>query len=303
MTGFLYDPSNPPEGFDPTAITTINFGIRYEPLGVTIESASRTKGDNKHDVIIDEELSNVVHWALVFNYKSRESSYSIQMELERAIDGDTLLFPVRVYKRRSALHLGVFTGSWDDIMDLRRSHPMWGTEYSPGSNNCQHWVARMLISMRDFADSTRNRSFTIVDHTRYDRILDVLEIEGDQVENEFNPVMDGAIIFVVDAAVRAMAGEEPDGNQSMSWDETDDELVVSGNEASGTNDAVVGMKSATTARSDSIPATASDESSWIPSDFGFLPNLEDLLQGANNLVQSQEFRTVWEWLIPPEGLF
>ncbi|KAF3928584.1 hypothetical protein AA313_de0201850 [Arthrobotrys entomopaga] len=227
MAGFLYDPENLPQGFDPTAITTFRVGIRFEPLGITLDSSDMKGKKNNDDEIWPEEvLTDAVHWALVFSHRSNDSSYRIQIELHR--DGDKLLFPVRFFRHRASLKLGVWTGSWNDIMDLRKNHPMQGTEYSPSLNNCQHWVATMLVQMEELAKSTGDRSFKILDAPRYNRILGVVERNEGRVQHEFNSAMESLIIQGYNLCYRmavAYFGEDDENVNELDedWTESDED--------------------------------------------------------------------------------
>ena len=150
----------------------LNVGIRFEPLGQNTTS----NGD-----------ITITHWALVFT-PSDGAGWSFRVELKVNPD-NVLSFPARVFDNRVDAHpLATFTGYLDDILKLMQVHPMRGTSYSPTYNNCQHWVATLLIFIRAFSDSTPGRQYevTSANMSRYYNVLGVLTPDGDRLHHTPN---------------------------------------------------------------------------------------------------------------------
>ncbi|KAK6535596.1 hypothetical protein TWF694_002051 [Orbilia ellipsospora] len=173
--GQPYDSLNPPRGLNPSQITTFNVGIRFHSIGDDSTNA--------------EENIIAKHWALVFTPTFTLTPFSIQVELDNSQADGTLTFPIRVFDTQSSFPLGVYTGTWNDILSLMGSHPMYSTEYSAGWNNCQHWVAVMLVFIEAAGTFKAQRSFRVTERGRYDRVLGVLEkVEGSKLCHKVNVV-------------------------------------------------------------------------------------------------------------------
>jgi len=143
----------------------LNVGIRFQPIGQDTTSEDNITG---------------THWALVFT-PSDGAGWSFRVEL--VTDKDNVIsFPARVFDTRVYAHpLATFTGYLDDILKLMQVHPIRGTSYSTTHNNCQHWVATLLVFMRAFSDSTPGRQYEITSAIRHNKVLEVLTPSGDSL--------------------------------------------------------------------------------------------------------------------------
>lgn len=56
------------------------------------------------------------------------------------------------------------------------------------TNNCQHYVARVVVCME------KRRRLNIINYDKYYETLNVLEIFGDSIKNKKNPIFDAASI-------------------------------------------------------------------------------------------------------------
>lgn len=160
-----------------------NVGIRFEPLGGDTTSEDNIAG---------------AHWALVFT-PSDGAGWSLRVELEKNAD-NVISFPARVFDRRVYAHpLATFTGYLDDILKLIQVHPMRGTPYSAAYNNCQHWVATLLIFMGAVIDSTPGRRCEIASAniSRCDKVLGVLTPDGERLYHTPNLLLHSAHLMAV----------------------------------------------------------------------------------------------------------
>ncbi|KAF3906725.1 hypothetical protein AA313_de0201123 [Arthrobotrys entomopaga] len=172
-----FDPNELPQVVDADQVDPFELGILFQGL---------TADDNSETSI------HARHWALVLTepYKS----WSLQFELSKS--GAGISFPARLFNPSvEAFPLGTFQGSLRDITLLMQAHPMRSTTYSSSWNNCQHWVATMLVLMEALAikKEKEDRLFKISPTAlaRHDRVKKVLEWKTDgQLYHVFNPVLD-----------------------------------------------------------------------------------------------------------------
>jgi hypothetical protein len=148
-----------------------NVGIRFQPIG---EDTTR------------EENITTGHWALIFTPCDEARQWSFRVELQRDSNG-VLSFPMEVFDSRVYAHpLATYTGYVDDIKKLMEVHPRRPTSYSLAYNNCQHWVATLLIFMMAFSNSAPGRQYECANMTRHNEVLMVLKQDGDKLYHRPN---------------------------------------------------------------------------------------------------------------------
>ncbi|KAK0507911.1 hypothetical protein JMJ35_009800 [Cladonia borealis] len=177
-------------------IRNFKVGIRFEHIGSDSSALDPTA--------TKESFIKKKHWCLVFTPQTLNPSSCSRVELKRA--GKGLAFVATSVLGELAAHpLGVWAGCVQDIKELMDDHPMNKSfaKYSAWHNNCQHWVATLLVLLEAQCVKKPNRSFHIQYRKRYRKVLSALAETGVLLYNKPNPLFQGATNSSMPAGVAA----------------------------------------------------------------------------------------------------
>ncbi|KAG8825792.1 hypothetical protein FRC19_010432 [Serendipita sp. 401] len=156
------------------SIQQIDVGIVFRPLetGRTSSGSSmRAIGHGPPNDPGSVKNRAFSHWILIFS----TSSGSLQVELDNQYG--TIVSQVRAFPHKIRAHnFAQYTGTFEDIRYLSDNHPMNGDTYSKTKNNCQHWAAHFLNSLRSYGDNYPPRNFRVTNYAVYEIILSVWKV-------------------------------------------------------------------------------------------------------------------------------
>ncbi|EPE30003.1 hypothetical protein GLAREA_01163 [Glarea lozoyensis ATCC 20868] len=157
-----------------------------------------------------ENMIKTTHWCLVFT-PSVLPTMSLTAEL--STDGRVNSFPTREIRPAvSAYRLATFVGQLQDIHHLIKIHPMnkyasigRSNEYDAVFNNCQHWVATMLVFLEALCAAESGRDFSVTEGERYKRVMSVLNTDGSKLYHSSNWLFKGVSVLGGGVGVGATA--------------------------------------------------------------------------------------------------
>jgi hypothetical protein len=172
-------------------MTRYDVGVRFSPIG----DSSTT----------DETSVATKHWALVFSpLPDRASSRLI--ELVKGNDGIVAMITTEIDFLLPYHAVAIYEGELSDTDSILEAHPMRGSCYSAFFNNCQHFVATFLHFLDAFAFEPNDKSFTVTNPARIERVQSVLTRDGRQLYNATNMQLEAARVkAVVGAGVAFVA--------------------------------------------------------------------------------------------------
>jgi hypothetical protein len=167
-----------------------NVGVRFSPIG----DSSTT----------DETSVATKHWALVFSPQPDNTSSRL-IELVKGNDDIIVMITTEYDFLLPAHPVATYEGELSDTDRILEAHPMRGSCYSTFFNNCQHFVATFLHFLDAFAFGHDDRSFTVTDSGRIERVHSVLSRDGRQFYNAPNMQLEAARLKAMVGGVATFA--------------------------------------------------------------------------------------------------